>query len=72
MPEVIYRGKSEPQRVRAELGNKHGSLRPDSVTVQEHRTVVSIYHAAGVVPNRPGVDEVAKAQAMTGHIKPRM
>jgi hypothetical protein len=53
MPTVIYKGKSEAERIRDRLGNVHGKLNPNSVVeTNPTRTVTSVYHAAGHVPVR--------------------
>jgi hypothetical protein len=55
MVEVIYRGRSEPQRVRDELKNIP-SARASSVTEQVHRTIVTVYHASNQAPSDRGYD----------------
>jgi hypothetical protein len=72
MPQVIYRGKSEAERIRDRLNNVHGSLKPNSVVeTVPTRTVTSVYHAAGHVPVRKheGPDPVAAAVAAKGGIR---
>ena len=71
MPVVVYRGKSEAERIQDRLNNVHGSLRPNSVTeTMPTRTVTSVYHAAAHVPVRKyeGPDPVAAAVAAKGGI----
>ena len=60
MPHVIYKGKSEAERVRDRLNNVHGPLKPDSVVeTVPTRTVTSTYHgAAHVSPGRYEHDPV--------------
>ena len=61
MVEVVYRGRSEPQRVRDELKNIP-SARANSVTEQVHRTIVTVYHCASQAPSDKGFggpDEVS-------------
>ena len=61
-PTVIYRGKSEAERIQDRLNNVHGPLQPNSVTeTVPTRCVTSVYHAAGHVPapKYGGPDEVA-------------
>jgi len=70
-PQVIYKGKSESERIRDRLGNVHGKLNPNSVVeIQPTRTITSVYHAAGHVPARKfdGPDEVIAAIASKGGI----
>jgi hypothetical protein len=69
MVEVIYRGRSEPQRVRDELKNIP-SARANSVTEQVHRTVVTVYHGASQAASDVGhgPDEVAAFVASKGGI----
>jgi len=51
MPEVIYKGKPEAERIRDRLNNVHGSLRPSNVVETfPNRTVTTVYHGAGHVP----------------------
>jgi hypothetical protein len=70
MPVVVYRGKSEAERIQDRLNNVHGSLRPNSVTeTMPTRTVTSVYHAAAHVPTRNyEPDPVAAAVAAKGGI----
>jgi hypothetical protein len=50
MPQVIYRGKSEAERIHDRLKNVHGPLKPNSVVeTVPNRCVTSIYHAAAHV-----------------------
>ena len=74
MVEVVYRGRSEPQRVRDELKNIP-SARANSVTEQVHRTVVTVYHASNQAPSDRGYDgrpdPVAQAIAAVGGVRPR-
>ena len=61
MPTVVYKGKSEAERIRDRLSNVHGKLNPNSVVeTNPTRTITSVYHAAGHVPARKfdGPDEV--------------
>ena len=70
-PIVIYRGKSEAERIQDRLGNVHGPLRPNSVTeTVPTRCVTSVYHAAAHVPVRKdtGPDEVVAFVASKGGI----
>jgi len=70
-PQVIYRGKSEAERIRDRLGNVHGPLRPNSVVeTQPTRCVTSVYHGAGHVPVKKyaGPDEVIAHIAGKGGI----
>jgi len=70
-PQVIYRGKSEAERIHDRLNNVHGSLRPNNVVeTVPTRTITSTYHAAGHVPVRKyeGPDPVAAAVAAKGGI----
>ena len=70
-PQVIYRGKSEVERIHDRLGNVHGPLQPNSVTeTVPNRTITSVYHAAAHVPVRKyeGPDPVAAAVAAKGGI----
>jgi hypothetical protein len=69
--EVIYRTKSEPQRVRDELKNKP-SARANSITEQTHRTIVTVYHAGSAAPSDKGYgghDPVAAAVAAKGGVR---
>jgi hypothetical protein len=73
MVEVLYRGKSEPQRVRDELKNKP-SVRANSITEQVHRTIVTVYHSGSAAPSDrghgpPGPDPVAAAIAAKGGVR---
>ena len=71
MPQVIYRGKSEAERIQDRLNNVHGSLRPNNVVeTVPTRTITSTYHAAGHVPVRKYEvpDPVAAAVAAKGGI----
>jgi hypothetical protein len=72
MVEVIYRGKSELQRVHDELKNKP-SLRANSITEQVHRTIVTVYHASNQAPSNRGYgpDPVDAAVAAAGGVRPR-
>ena len=64
MPQVIYRGKSEAERIRDRLNNVHGSLKPNSVVeTVPTRTVTSTYHgAAHVSPSRYEHDPVGACE----------
>jgi hypothetical protein len=68
---VIYKGKSEAERIRDRLSNVHGKLQPDSVVeTVPTRTVTSTYHAAGHVPVRKyEPDQVAAAVAAKGGVR---
>ena len=71
MPIVVYRGKSEAERIRDRLGNVHGSLNPNNVVeTVPTRCVTSTYWGAGHVPVRKysGPDEVIAAVASKGGI----
>jgi hypothetical protein len=70
---VIYRGKSEAERIRDRLGNVHGPLRPNSVVeTNPTRCVTSTYHtAAQVSPSKYEPDSVAAAIAAVGGVRPR-
>jgi hypothetical protein len=70
MPYVVYKGKSEGERIRDRLGNVHGSLKPNSVVeTVPNRVITSTYHAAGHVPARKyGPDEVIAHVAGRGGI----
>jgi len=61
MPQVIYKGKSEAERIRDRLNNVHGSLKPNNVVETiPNRTITSTYHAAGhVSPSKYEHDPVA-------------
>jgi hypothetical protein len=70
-PQVIYRGKSEAERIRARLGNVHGPLKPNNVVeTVPTRTVTSTYWGAGHVPVRKysGPDEVIAHVASKGGV----
>jgi len=70
-PTVIYKGKSEAERIRDRLGNVHGKLNPNSVVeTNPTRTITSTYHNAGHVPVRKysGRDDVVAAIAGKGGI----
>jgi hypothetical protein len=70
-PTVIYRGKSEAERIQDRLNNVHGPLRPNNVVeTVPTRCVTSTYHAAGHVPVRKdtGPDEVVAFVASKGGI----
>jgi hypothetical protein len=71
MPYVIYKGKSEAERIRDRLGHVHGKLNPNSVVeTQPTRTITSTYWNAGHVPVRKyaGPDEVISHIAGKGGI----
>jgi hypothetical protein len=61
MATVIYKGKSEAERIRDRLNNVHGKLKPNSVVeTVPTRTVTSTYHAAAhVSPSKYEHDPVA-------------
>jgi hypothetical protein len=71
MPTVIYRGKSEAERIRDRLNNVHGSLKPNSVVeTVPTRTVTSTYHAAAhVSPSKYQHDPVAALERAKSAIK---
>jgi hypothetical protein len=71
MTYVIYKGKSESERIRDRLGNVHGKLNPNSVVeTQPTRCVTSTYWNAGHIPVRkyPGPDEVIAYVSSKGGI----
>ena len=71
MPIVVYRGKSEAERIRDRLNNVHGPLNPNNVVeTVPTRTVTSTYWGAGHVPVRKysGPDEVIAAIAAKGGV----
>jgi hypothetical protein len=71
MPEVLYRGKSESERIRDRLGNVHGPLKPNTVVeTNPVRCVTSTYWGAGHVPVRKyqGPDEVIAHVASKGGV----
>jgi hypothetical protein len=70
MPQVIYRGKGEAERIRDRLNNVHGNLRPNSVVeTNPVRTITSTYHSAGhVAVKRVEPDEVSAFIASKGGI----
>jgi hypothetical protein len=71
MPTVIYKGKTEAERIRDRLNNVHGKLQPNSVVeTVPNRTITSTYHSAGHVPapKFEGPDPVAAAVAAKGGI----
>jgi hypothetical protein len=70
MPQVIYHGKSEAERIRDRLDNVVGPLRPNNtVETQPTRCITNTYHVAGHVPTRNyEPDPVAAAVAAKGGI----
>jgi hypothetical protein len=72
MPQVIYKGKSEVERIQDRLNNVVGPLRPNStVETQPTRCITNTYHAAGHVPapKYGGPDPVAAAIAAKGGVQ---
>ena len=72
MPQVVYRGKSEAERIQDRLNNVVGPLRPNStVETVPTRCITNTYWAAGHVPTRKyeGPDEVAAAIAAKGGVQ---
>jgi hypothetical protein len=71
MATVIYKGKSEAERIRDRLGNVHGSLKPNSVVeTNPVRTITSTYHtAAHVSPSKYEHDPVTALARATAELK---
>jgi hypothetical protein len=71
MPTVIYRGKSEAERIRDRLNNVHGPLNPNNVVeTVPTRTITSTYHAAAhVPPTKYDHDPVAALERATAALK---